>query len=163
MMSVESVNLLVTVPLNEASLQQITNISSKIKTTNVSELVRAERKGNANATKQLDVLLAEAEIIYGFRLPENVIARAPNLRWLQTTSAGVDRFLDDEFRRSSVIMTNVSGIHATPIGEFVLGLMLMFAKQAPSCFQLKQERQWKPSLPTVLHSKTVGIVGLGNI
>jgi phosphoglycerate dehydrogenase-like enzyme len=163
MVSVESVNLLVTASLNEASLQQITNISSKIKLTNVSELVHAERKGNAIAKKQLDVLLAEAEIIYGLRLPDNVIARAPNLKWLQTTSAGVDRFLDDEFRRSSVIITNVSGIHATPIGEFVLGLMLMFAKQAPSCFHMKQERQWKPFMPTVLHSKTVGIVGLGSI
>jgi D-2-hydroxyacid dehydrogenase (NADP+) len=78
-------------------------------------------------------------------------------------SAGVDRFLDDKFRRSSVTMTNVSGIHAIPIGEFVLGLMLMFAKQAPLAFQLKQQEQWKPFLATVLHSKTVGIVGLGNI
>ena len=162
-MSVESVNLLVTASLNEASLQQITNISSKIKLTNVSELVHAERKGNASTKEQLDALLSEAEIIYGLRLPDNVIARAPNLKWLQTTSAGVDRFLDDEFRRSSVIITNVSGIHATPIGEFVLGLMLMFAKQAPSCFHMKQERQWKPFMPTVLHSKTVGIVGLGSI
>jgi D-2-hydroxyacid dehydrogenase (NADP+) len=160
---VESVNLLVTNALNEASLQQITNISSRIKLTNVSELARDERKGNAIAKKQLDALLAEAEVIYGFTFPENVIARAPKLKWIQTMSAGVDRLLDDKFRRSSVIMTNVSGIHATPIGEFVLGLMLMFAKQSPLCFQLKQGRQWKPFLPSVLRSKTVGIVGLGSI
>jgi hypothetical protein len=38
-------------------------------------------------------------------------------------SAGIERFLDDEFRQSSVIMTNV-------IGEFILGLMLLFAKRA---------------------------------
>lgn len=162
-MSVESANLLVTVPLSEASLQQITSISSKIKLTNVSELVRAERQGNDIAKKQMDALLAEAEIIYGFRLPANLIARASKLKWLQTTSAGVDRFLDEEFRRSAVVMTNVSGIHATPIGEFVLGLMMMFAKGAPSCFHMKQERQWKQFMPMVLRSKTVGIVGLGNI
>jgi D-2-hydroxyacid dehydrogenase (NADP+) len=160
---VESVNLLVTNALNEVSLQQITNISSRIKLTNVSELARDEQKGNAIVKKQLDALLAEAEIIYGFRFPEDVIARAPKLKWIQTMSAGVDRLLDDKFRRSSVIMTNVSGIHATPIGEFVLGLMLMFAKQSPLCFQLKQGRQWKPFLPSVLRAKTVGIVGLGSI
>jgi len=160
---VESVNLLVTTALNEASLHQITNISSRIKLINVSELAQEEKKGDAAAKKQLDALLAEAEVIYGFRLPENVTARAPKLKWFQTMSAGVDRFLDDKFRRSSVTMTNVSGIHAIPIGEFVLGLMLMFAKQAPLAFQLKQQRQWKPFLATVLHSKTVGIVGLGNI
>jgi phosphoglycerate dehydrogenase-like enzyme len=31
------------------------------------------------------------------------------------------------------------------------------------CFQLKQEKQWKHFTPTGLRSKTLGIVGLGNI
>ena len=161
--NVESVNLLVTTALNEASLKRITDISSRVKLTDVSELAQDEKKGDTAAKKQLDVLLAEAEIIYGFRLPENAITRAPRLKWFQTMSAGVDRFLDDKFQRSPVVMTSVSGIHAVPIGEFVLGLMLMFAKQAPLGFQLKQQRQWKPFLATELHSRTVGIVGLGHI
>ena len=159
----ESINLLVTTALDEASLKQITIVSSRIKLTNVSELVQAEQKGDAAAKKQLDALLAVTEIIYGFRLPENVIARAPKLKWFQTMSAGVDRFLDDKFRRSSVIMTSVSGIHTVPIGELVLELMLMLAKQASLAFQQKQQQQWKPFLPMVLRSKTVGIVGLGHI
>lgn len=157
------VNVLATTALNEASLKQITDISARIKLTDVSLLVQSEQKGDAAAKKQLDALLSEAEVIYGFRFPEKVIARAPKLKWFQTMSAGVDRFLDDDFRRGSVIMTSVRGIHAIPIGEFVLGLMLMFAKQAPLSFQQKQQRQWKPFLPAVLSSKTVGIVGLGNI
>jgi D-2-hydroxyacid dehydrogenase (NADP+) len=160
---VESINLLVTTALDEAILKQITAVSSRIKLTSVSELIKAEKKGDAAAKKQMDALLAVAEIIYGFSLPENVIDRAPNLKWFQTVSAGVDRFLDDEFQQSSVIMTSVSGIHSVPIGEFVLGLMLMLAKQAPLAFQQKQQQQWKPFVPMLLRSKTVGIVGLGNI
>jgi phosphoglycerate dehydrogenase-like enzyme len=66
-------------------------------------------------------------------------------------------------RGSKVTLTNVSGIHATPIGEFVLQLMLMFSKQAPLCFRLKEEKQWQRLGTTVLRSKTVGIVGLGHI
>jgi D-2-hydroxyacid dehydrogenase (NADP+) len=159
----ETVNLLVTIALDDACLRQIMNISSRIKLTNISELVRAEQKGDAVAKKQSDALLAEAEVIYGFGLPQNLIARAPKLKWVQMMSAGVERFLDDGLRRSPVTMTNVSGIHAIPIGEFVLELMLMFAKQAPLCFQMKQEKQWGRFMPTVLHSKTVGIIGLGSI
>jgi len=159
----ESINLLITTALNETSLKQIQSVSSRIKLTDVSGLAQSEKKGDAAAKKQLDDLLSGAEIIYGFRLPENVIARSPKLKWFQTMSAGVDRFLDNEFRRSSVIMTSVSGIHATPISEFVMGLMLMLAKQAPLAFRQRQQKQWQPFLASVLRSKTVGVVGLGHI
>jgi phosphoglycerate dehydrogenase-like enzyme len=159
----EPVNILVTTPISDELLRQITNVSFRIEVSGVSELVRAEQKGDFGRKEALDVLLAEAEIIYGLRPPQNVIARAPKLKWVQAMSVGVDRFLDDEFRQSSVIMTSVSGMHATPIGEIILELMLMFAKQAPLCFQLKQERKWKRFAPAVLRSKTVGIVGFGNI
>ncbi len=159
----KEINVLVTTALNEASRKKIEGVSRRIRLTNVAELSQATQKGDAGARKQLDALLAEAEIIYGFRLPENVIARAPKLKWFQTMSAGVDRFLDDDFKRSLVVMASVSGIHATPIGEFVLGLMLMFAKQAPLAFQQKQQKLWKSFLAAPLRGKTVGIVGLGNI
>jgi D-2-hydroxyacid dehydrogenase (NADP+) len=161
--SVKSINLVVTITLDDTSLRKITDISSRIKLNDASKLARAEQKGDTVARKQLDTLLAEAEVIYGFGLPKSIIARAPKLKWVQMTSAGVERFIDDEFRQSSVIMTNVSGINAIPIAEFVLGLMLMFAKQALLCSELKQHKKWKPFAPGVLRSKTVGIVGLGSI
>lgn len=157
------VNVLINAPIGDELLLQITNVSPRIRLSNVYELARAEQSGDFARKDELDALLAEAEVIYGFRLPNDVIARAPKLKWVQVMSAGVDRFLDIEFQQSSVIMTNVSGIHAIPIGEIVLEQMLMFAKQAPLCFRLKQEKQWKRFMPTVLRSKTVGIVGLGNI
>jgi len=160
---VELVNVLVVTPIGDECLRQVSAISPRIKLMDASDLARAEKRGDFASEEQLDTLLAEAEVIYGIRLPKSVIARAPKLKWVQVTTAGVDMFLDDEFRQSQVIMTTVSGIHATPIGEFVLELMLMFAKQAPLCFRLKQKRQWERFVPGVLRSKTVGIVGLGNI
>ena len=78
-------------------------------------------------------------------------------------SAGVNVVLNREIIESPVTLTNVSGIHATPIGEVVLQYMLMFVKRAPLHFQHKLERRWNRLTPTVLRSKTVGIVGLGSI
>jgi D-2-hydroxyacid dehydrogenase (NADP+) len=160
---VETINLLVTTGIGEDGLKQIQDVSSRIKLTDVSELAQSERKGDAAAGKQLDALLAGADIIYGFSIPAKMVSRAPKLKWFQTMSAGVDRFLDDEFRRSPVIMTSVKGIHATPISEFALCLMLMLAKQAPLAFRQKQQKQWQLFLAATLRSKTVGIVGLGHI
>jgi len=161
----ESLNVIVTSAISDQCMQQISDVSPKIQLTNVSELTRAERRGDFALKEELDTLLAEAEVLFSFRLPQNVIAQSPKLKWIQVMSAGINRFLDTDMVESSVIMTNASGLQATPISEFVLGLMLMFVKQATLCFQLKQERQWgRWRVPlTVLRSKTVGVVGQGSI
>ncbi len=163
-METDNVNVVLSSPLlDEEALGKITSISPRLKVRDIWDLSRADLKGDSTARDELDIVLADAEVVYSFRLPRNLIVRAPNLKWVQVATAGVDRFLDDDLRRSPVILTNVSGIHATPIGEFVMEQMLMFAKNASFCFELKQRKQWQHYEPTVLRGKTVGIVGLGNI
>lgn len=163
----ESINVFVTSMMggviDEECLKRITSVSPKIKLTDVSDLFRAEQSGDFTSKEKFDALLAEVEVIFGLRLPRDVITRAPKLKWVQVMAAGANRFLDTAMLESQVMMTSVSGIHATPISEFVFGLMLMFVKHAPLCFQAKQEKQWRRPLPSVLRSKTVGIVGLGSI
>lgn len=161
-METDIINILVSTPVEE-NLHRIAAISPRVNVQGIWDLSRADYKGESAAGDELDKLLADVEIVYGLRLPQNLVARAPKLKWIQVMSAGVDRFLDDDLRRSPVILTNVSGLHATPIGEFVMEQMLMFAKNAAFCFELKQKKQWQHYEPTVLLGKTVGIVGLGNI
>lgn len=159
----ELVNVLVNIPLSDELLQRISEISPRIKLHDISELAGAERRGDFSRKDELDAIYAKAEVIYGFGFSPDTITRAPFLKWVQVISAGVDRFLDNNVRESTVILTNSSGVMATPISEFVLQLMLMFVKQAPLCFHLKQEKQWQRLSTTVLLSKKVGIVGLGHI
>jgi D-2-hydroxyacid dehydrogenase (NADP+) len=161
--SAESVNVLVTSAIGDECLRWIADVSPRIRLTDVSGLLRAENEGDLAARKRLDALLCEADVMFGLRFPNDVLTRSPRLKWIQTMSAGIDRFLDAEMVASPVTLTNVSGIHATPIGEFVLGLMLMFAKNALMHFRMKQEKQWKRLPPSILRSRTVGIVGLGSI
>jgi len=157
----KDINITLTVPISVESKKLIEAISPLIKLQDGVELNRAASRGDLTARKKLDALLAEAEISYGFAA--DLIARAPKLKWIQLTSAGVDRFLTPEMLKSKVILTNVSGIHATPIGEFVMEMMLMFAKKAPQCFEMKQKHEWQRFTPSVLRGKIVGIIGLGNI
>jgi len=167
----ESLNVLIVTPAFDRSLphadnenlRQISLVDSRINVKDASALAFDELRGDSSAKEKLDNLLAEAEVIYGLILPKNLVERAPKLKWIQMMSAGVDRLKDTDIWRSRVIITGVSGIHATPIGEFVLELMLMFAKGAPLCFRMKQKRQWQRYMPHILRGKTVGIVGLGHI
>jgi phosphoglycerate dehydrogenase-like enzyme len=160
----ESVNVLVTTAVGDECLQRIANVSPRIKLTDASDLFRTERSGDLASKEKLSTLLAEAEVVFGrLELSQNVVTRAPKLKWVQSMGAGVNRYLTPEMVASPLVMTNTSGIHANPIGEFVLSRMLMFVKQAPFYFQSKQEKQWKRADGTVLRSKTVGVVGLGSI
>ncbi|OGO32517.1 MAG: hypothetical protein A2Z29_06915 [Chloroflexi bacterium RBG_16_56_11] len=167
----DSLNVLVISPAfdrsapraNEETLRQIGLVSPGIKVQDVSALVAAELQGETSVREKLDQLLAEVEVIYGLIMPRDLLTRAPRLKWVQMMSAGVDRLARSEVWKSQVLMTGVSGIHATPISEFVMLMMLMFAKRAPLFYKMKEKREWKRFPPTVLRSKTVGIVGLGSI
>ncbi len=167
----KSLNVLVIAPAfdrslphaDEETMRRIALAGPGINVRDASELAVTEYRGDTTAKNKLDTLLAETEVIYGLIMPRNLLKRAPKLKWVQTMSAGVDRFAKTDIWESPVIITGVSGIHATPIGEFALELMLMFAKGAPQCFRMQQKHEWQRFMPSVLRDKTVGIVGLGNI
>ena len=88
---------------------------------------------------------------------------APRLKWIQLTSAGADRLLNSGFIEGGVTVTTVSGLHATPIGEFILSSMLMFAKGAPQTMRAQLRQEWTRFAPRELRGSTVGIVGFGHI
>ena len=149
--------------INEECQRMITAVSPNAKLQDITEWVSADRKGDSTVKEQLDARLAEVEVIFGAVFPRDVIARSPKLKWVQTMNAGVDVILDTDIMQSQVMLTNAGGIHGIPMREFALHLMLMFAKQAPLCFQLQQEKRWESFTPEMLHSKTCGILGLGKI
>jgi phosphoglycerate dehydrogenase-like enzyme len=164
-------NILVATPSFEKSMphadadvmQAIRAASPDVKVTDASPLITAELRGDNSHRKEIDALLADTDVLFGFIAPPDILKRAPHLKWFQVTSAGVDRHQGTEIWNSDIILTGVSGIHATPIGEFVMGLMLMFAKNTPQGFKMMQAHKWDRYASGTLRGKTVGIVGLGNI
>jgi len=157
------VNVVVTSTIGGECLKMISRVNPAIEVTDISGLFREELKGDAAARDKISTCLTTAEVIYGLRLPQNILGRSPNLKWIQVMSAGVEHFLDTEMLESRIRLTNVSGIHAVPMSEFVLGMMLMFVKQSVACLELKNHKQWSRLTPGVLKAKAVGIIGLGSI
>ena len=125
---------------------------------------QAEDESEDEARERLEIILRETEVLLTNPIvPDNVVDRAPALKWLQLTSAGVDRLLDAPVVRSSVSVTTASGIHAVPISEYVVGAILAFAKGFPQAQIAKRERAWRPFWPQEVEAKTVGILGMGAI
>jgi len=178
----EKLHILVTAPLEEADVERIAAVDPRVKVTYAMEKVRAElgltptqalpygrpmwqrELTPEEASKALDRMLADTEVIFGWRLPLNLLSRAPHLRWVQGIGAGVDLLVGSTgLLQSDVIVTNASGINATMVVEFTLCLMLMIAKKAPRFLANKEAHRWESLTGSQLNGKTVGIIGLGRI
>ncbi len=170
-----AVKVLIAIGLEEALVEQVRAVDPRLEVTvldrDAAWLLRGrplppEVDAEA-AERRLDAALAETEVLYGFPpSPERageLQARAPRLRWFQAASAGVDRLERGGFLGRQVVVTNSSGVHATPVGEYVLMVMLMFAKGAHRLLRAQAERRWTRLLPAELRGKTVGVVGMGHI
>lgn len=115
-------------------------------------------------TQEIEHHIRDADIIAGFPRTIPSLENAKNLKWVHSFSAGMDRVLTPEFINSPVLASNSSGIHATPLGEHVLGFMLLFTRKFYQTFQNQQRKIWQRDEGiTELRGKTVLIAGLGHI
>ena len=115
--------------------------------------------------------LRDVEILCAFGVPNDILERAPQLRWLQFSGAGTNslqatKLLDPGSR---VIVTSASGIHETQISEYVIGSMLVFNRDWPAMIHMQDRHNWPshsdmpPLRQRELANATLGIVGLGHI
>ncbi|HEY4517254.1 MAG TPA: D-2-hydroxyacid dehydrogenase [Candidatus Paceibacterota bacterium] len=130
--------------------------------------IRATAGNNAEvvitAPDEAPAHYADAEVIAAFpmRIPD--IAKTPTVKWLHSFSAGVDRILSPAMIDSDILVTNSSGIHATPIAEHILGVCLMFVRRFHDALRNQEKHIWQKLEPLgELREKNILIVGLGEI
>ena len=114
--------------------------------------------------------LAEAEILVGHGVNAKNFASAKRLAWIQAASAGVGHLLFPALVESPVVLTNARGVHADPMAEHVLGMMLAMVRKMHRARDFQNRGEWgqnalwieEPWLDEV-SGKTLGVVGLGAI
>lgn len=111
---------------------------------------------------------ADAEVFARVWTPhdilDDVLDAAPQLRWIHTPSAGVDHLLTPKVLARDIVLTNSAGVHAIPIAEFVLALMLDRVKCLAALHTAQAGQHWATNLPMdELYGATVLIIGLGSI
>jgi len=108
-------------------------------------------------------LLARAEVLFATRIPPEVVKRAPRLRWIQFTSAGVDHLWQPSLGDHDVTVTSTKGIHAYPMAEFVMSAVLTFEKGVPRMLRSQREHRWDRFMVEELRGKTMVLLGVGEI
>jgi phosphoglycerate dehydrogenase-like enzyme len=94
---------------------------------------------------------------------EDAWPAADRLQWVHAASAGVDRLMFPALVDSDVLVTNSRGVFERPIAEYVLGLLLAFAKDLPRSWDLQRERSWLHRETETLAGTHAVVVGTGPI
>ena len=111
--------------------------------------------------------IADAEIYLGWLNRQEFLA-ARLLRWIQSPSSGVDRFLAiPELRQGDVLLTSARGTHGACVAEHALAMILAFTRGIRASVIQQQNRRWaiRELRPTTveLTGSTMGIIGFGAI
>lgn len=88
---------------------------------------------------------------------------ADGIRWVHIASAGVDPVMFPELRESDVVLTNSRGVFDDSIAEYVLGVVIAFAKDLPRSLELQRERRWQHRESERIGGKRALVVGTGPI
>ncbi len=114
--------------------------------------------------------IRDTDIFVGYSLRPHQFLAAKKLKWIHATAAGVNQLMFPELRNSDVIITNSRGIHAIPMAEHIVGMLVAMARRFPSAFRHQIQRHWaqqeiwdEPIRPRELHGQTLLFVGFGAI
>jgi phosphoglycerate dehydrogenase-like enzyme len=112
----------------------------------------------------LDKALQDAEIVIGVPAARNGLTeRAPRLRWMHATSAGVDGFLPLDWLPPKAFFTNNRGAHGVKAEQYMRMAYTMLHSRMPEIIANQRAHKWIPLFSPSITGKTVVIVGLGDL
>jgi phosphoglycerate dehydrogenase-like enzyme len=158
---VETINVLCTLRFTDELLDQLRSVSARLE-------VEQEPCRDAEAVAKALAGRPSTEVLYTYHVPDDILVLAPDLKWVQLHSAGADHLLNSPLMTSEVVLTTSSGIHATPIAEYVFASLLAHRWRVPHWTRCQREGEW-PSGRWDLYARpelrgsTLGILGYGSI
>lgn len=107
--------------------------------------------------------LAWADALLGNIDPE-LLKNAPNLQWMQTSSAGVEPYVKPGTLPEGAALTNATGAYGLAISEHMLGMLLMVLKKLELYRDAQRDGAWQSqgSVRSV-YGATVLVLGMGDI
>ena len=114
--------------------------------------------------------IRDADIFVGFMLTPEQLAAAKRLRWIHVTAAGVSQLMRPDVRARGIVITNSRGVHAIPMAEHAIGMMIALAHKFPQAVRAQLQHKWaqvelwdSPPRPSELCGRTLLLVGFGAV
>jgi len=123
---------------------------------------------NVSDNTKLKKHISNLNILLTYDISPNIFKYVSNqLQWIHFGVAGVEGSLFKDIIKSKTILTNCSGIHASPVSEFIMASILYHCKRFNECHNFKLNKKWKQwdiaKTMIQLKNKKLGIIGYGKI
>ena len=154
--------------MKENGKRQMVVVLPGITDTQRSEITEAAEKHDFSVSifesaNEATPALAEAEVILGSAA--SLASSAPKLKWLCTSSAGVNQFTaPGAFLSAEAMLSNSSGAYGVTISEHIIMTALMILRRQPEYTSSVAARQWQRDLPMEsLQGSCIVLLGTGDI
>lgn len=124
----------------------------------------------AKSAAELDARIADADLLVISGLWKNELAaKAPRLRFIQSIGAGTDQFSREVLRAHNIRLASASGVNANAVAEHAISLVLALSRQLHLLRDAQAARHWRPMQgdrnvrEDEIEGKTLLVVGLGRI
>ena len=108
--------------------------------------------------------LGEAAIVIGVPARrERLAERAPALKWVHHTSAGVDALLPLDWLPAGVAFTNNRGAHGVKVEQYMRMAYTMLNTRMPEIIANQHARRWEQVFSPNIEGRTALVVGLGDL
>jgi glyoxylate/hydroxypyruvate reductase A len=128
------------------------------------EIARQMRVSFCASDEEREQMLAKAEVFVGWEFPAAGMARrAPNLKWIQLTGAGVEHLRPFDWMPAGLKLSNCSGVHGPKVAEFATMALLMLNTHMPLLATKQRAHRWHRSGSSLIVGRTAVVVGLGGM
>lgn len=112
----------------------------------------------------LDTALKTADLMINSHPPrERLRERAPRLKWIQTTGAGVEGLLPLDWLPDDIVLTNNSGAHGPKAEDSCAMALLALHARLPQIMANQRDRVWRQILSPPIAGATAVVIGFGDL
>lgn len=92
------------------------------------------------------------------------ISKMSKLKYIQTTSVGVDQIPKEKLLGKDILIANNKGGYSVPISEWIVMYILQIYKNSKKFYEQQQNKKWKMNFEiTEMTGKKIGFIGTGTI
>src|ERR1051325_3246135 len=123
-----------------------------------------------HSLEELTVKIADAEVVsVSMMWRNNLISRAPKLKFIQSISAGTDQYQREALKAAGIRLASAQGVNARAVAEHAMSLILAMSRQLHFARDNQVKHHWRGMISDLskredeLGGKTLLVGGLGRI